>query len=136
MTSDPFRPSAPPHPSQALDDEPDFDISLQPTTVHQWHDALGRVAQVGLSRQLHQLLRAFDPNTIGESPGPYSHRVVSECFGRYIVSRKSVLMDPTQRGFCIAGNDVIGLMFGSNRFPWNDMHKHLRRHLVLLNVTN
>lgn len=136
MATNRLVPSAPVHPSLAFDSEPDFDANLIPKGVLQWQDALGKVALVGFSNQLHQLMRAFDPSVITESPGPYTHRIASNVFGRYIVARRAVLMDPTQRGICIASNDAIGQIFGVDRFPWNDMHKHLRRHMILLDITN
>lgn len=124
------------HPSEAVDDEIEFDPSLVPKTVLEWKDALGRQAHVCLSRQLHALLRSFEPQLITPATGPYPHTLIAQVFSQYIASRSEILNDPTRRGICVAENDAIGKIFRVKSFAWCRLHYHLRRHLRLLDVSN
>lgn len=114
--------------------KPEFDPCLVPRRVQEWREAAGKTALVGLSRQLHLLLRTFEPQTISVSPGPYPHNLIAQVFGRYIASKRSILVHPQRKHICMAHRDAIGMIFQVESFPWNEMHIHLRRHLMLMDV--
>lgn len=122
------------HPAEALDGEQDF--LIKPTSKLKWADTHGRTAMVGLSVKLHQLLHTFEPHSISQAHGPYTHVLIAAVIGRYIASRRAVLVDRNFKGICMAQNDTLGEIFAIDKFPWDQLHVHLRKHLVLLDIVD
>lgn len=134
-------PNSPPkkckHPSENEDDTPDFDIAPDPAKLRDldWGAAQGHVAMLGMSRQLHSLLRAFRPTVIGSEPGPYRHTTISEVFSDYVIQNRQILVDSNDRGACQAHKiPELRAIVGRDRFLFSEMAAVMRRHLVLLDI--
>ena len=127
-------------PRRAEDIVPDFDLKsgvfvYKPGLT--WAQAKDKIAMVGLSVLLHQLLHEFDPERIGPSPGPYSHSVIAESFSNYIVTNRQILTDPALRGYLIARRiPELRLIVGQDQFKFNELAPLLRKHLMLLDIVD
>lgn len=125
-------------PRQALDDEPDFDISPDLNVIRNsigWGDVANQVPIIGLSRQLHRFLRLFDPVSIKPEPGPYRHDVICKVVSALIVHHRQLLMVPGQRGTIrVANIPDFRAICGRDEIQFNELAKILRRHLVLLDI--
>ena len=129
-----------PHPAQAIDDEPDFDLAPDLGKIKEsltWQKAIGRVALIGLSRQLHQLLHQFDPTKIGPTTGPFRHPKVVDVISSYVVRHRQLLMDPAARGMCQAHRiPEFRLIMGRDQFLFSEMASLIRKHMVLLDIVD
>ena len=128
------------HPSGASDDEPDFDIHPDPEKLKAsltWQSAIGRVAQVGLSRQFHQLLHSFEPASIGPSHGPYPNSLITQVFSRYIVANRHLLQRPNIRAVIFTDRiPEFQLVVGKEQLLFSEIAAMIRKHLVLLDITD
>jgi len=128
----------------AEDDAPDFDIapdfsklksSLTQEHSLTWQGAIGKTALVGLSRQLHALLRSHDPEAIGSHPGPYNHAIIVKIFSNYIAHHRHEITDPNRKGVIFPSNiPEFRLLMGKDQLLFSELADPLRRHLVLLDI--
>jgi len=133
-------------PPMAIDEEPDFDLianldhlksALTRQEPLQWRTAIGRTALVGLSRQLHAMLHRHNANLIGPSPGPYKHQTAVYAVRDYIIQNRHLLIHPSQKDIIVAmAIPEFRLIIGQDKIPLADLANFLKRHLVLLDVTN
>ena len=130
----------------AEDDAPDFDIApdfdklksamTQPRPLT-WQNAIGKTALVGLSRQLHALLRSHDPQAIGPYPGPYNHAIIVKIFSNYIAHHRHEITDPNKKGVIFPSNiPEFRLIMGRDQLLFSEIADPLRKHLVLLDITD
>jgi hypothetical protein len=133
-------PSRPPvkHPSKNEDPIPDFDIPRDQYRLEvglDWIDARGKTAVVGMSQQLHDVLRRFDPTRIRPETYPYPHGIISDVLSSYVVHHRQVLTNPFMKGWCIAsGVPEFRSLVREDRFLFNELASQIRPHLVLLNI--
>jgi len=130
--------------ARAEDDAPDFDIapdfsklksSLTQEHSLTWQGAIGKTALVGLSRQLHALLRSHDPEAIGSHPGPYNHAIIVKIFSNYIAHHRHEITDPNRKGVIFPSNiPEFRLIMGRDQLLFSEIADPLRKHLVLLNI--
>ena len=133
-------------PALAVDEEPDFELitnldHLKNTLIRQeplqWRTAIGRTALVGLSRQLHAMLHRHNANLIGPAPGPYKHQTAVQAVRDYIIQNRHLLIHPNQKDVIIAmAIPEFRLIIGQDKIPLANLADFLKRHLVLLDVTN
>lgn len=125
-------------PRQALDDEPDFDISPELNVLRNslgWGDVAGQIPIIGLSRQLHSLLRTYDPVRIRPEAGPYRNDVISQVISAMIVTHRQLLQIPGQRSSLrVSVIPELRAICGQDVVQFSDLSRIFRRHLVLLDV--
>lgn len=100
-----------------------------------WANAKDMYVMVAMSRPLHALLHAFDPNLIGPATGPYSTTVVSQAFARFVLVNRHQLVPAAYPGMFIASAiPEIRLIFNTDMFPFNEMARRLRLNMILLDI--